>query len=141
MGGGGGMHMGGGGVRMGGGGFQMGRAGFGGPAGIRTGGFGVMRAGYGGYPIRAAGLGGGVARYAMYNPGRTWNRGQWNGNRVWHGRRFARFGFGIPWVYGAAYGAGYYASDYYGYGDDDCYQTIRVVTPYGPQWQSVNVCY
>jgi hypothetical protein len=35
--------------------------------------------------------------------------------------------------------AGYYAAP--SYYDDGCYQTVQVMTPYGPRLQAVNVCY
>ncbi|HWV41968.1 MAG TPA: hypothetical protein VN004_10075 [Pseudorhodoplanes sp.] len=37
------------------------------------------------------------------------------------------------------FAAGYWP-DYYGYGYDDCYQTVRVASAYGPVWRTVNVC-
>lgn len=109
-GGGGGGHFG------GGGGMHMGGGGGGAHIG---GGFGGIR-------------GGNVMRF---NGGaRNWGH-NWNGNPGWHRRRVAAFG--VPFVVGA--GAYYWPDYYYGYGND-CYRTVRVITPYGPQLQTVNVC-
>ena len=63
--------------------------------------------------------------------GGNWHAGKWHGK--WRGHGWRGYGYGVP--IGVA--AGYYAAPYY----DDCYQSVRVITPYGPRFQMVNVCY
>ncbi len=115
--------------RGGGPGFH--RGGGGGFVGVRGGGFrvagpGFRRAGFVGGPgFRRAGFIGGPGHWG----GRRWV----GGPRWWGPRRFV--GAGI--VAAGLVGAGAY---YGGYGGG-CRQWQVVGTPWGPQWQLVNVCY
>jgi hypothetical protein len=109
--------------RGGGGGFVggPGRVGF-------VGGPGIRRAGFVGGPgIRRAGFVGG--------PG-VWGGRRWvGGPGWWGGRRFVGAGL----IGAGLVGAGAYYGGY-GYGGG-CRQWQMVGTPWGPQWQLVNVCF
>jgi hypothetical protein len=64
-----------------------------------------------------------------------------NGHHGYYGRGY---GYGGVYALGGGYGPDYYdysGSDYYGYdGSDGCIQRQAVQTPYGLQWQLVDVC-
>jgi hypothetical protein len=56
--------------------------------------------------------------------GGNWGGGNWGGG--WHHNHWGHgFGFGVGYIGG---------------GDDGCYQTRRVFTPYGVTFRTVNVC-
>jgi hypothetical protein len=56
--------------------------------------------------------------------GGNWGGGNWGGG--WHHNHWGHgFGFGVGYIGG---------------GDDGCYQTRRVMTPYGMTFRTVNVC-
>jgi hypothetical protein len=116
--------------RRGGPGFYRGGGG-GGFVGVRGGGFRVAGPGF----RRAGFVGGPGFRRAAFVGGPGWWGGRrWVGGPRWWGpRRFVGAGF----VGAGLVGAGAY---YGGYGGG-CRQWQVVGTPWGPQWQLVNVCF
>jgi hypothetical protein len=87
-----------------------------------------------------------VNRAAVPNasPGRGGNFAANNWHNGHHGYYGRGYGYGGAYALGGGYGPDYYdysGSDYYGDdGSDGCIQRQAVQTPYGLQWQLVDVC-
>jgi len=108
------------------------------------GGAGFYRGGGGGFVgVRGGGLrvaGPGFRRAGFVGGPGVWGGRRWVGGPRWWGpRRFVGAGLIGAGLVGAGYYGGYGYGGY-GYGGG-CRQWQMVGTPWGPQWQLVNLCY